>query len=47
MTFEEDVEQENLEIAHELRACGGDCPHCQQERLERRDERLAEFGERD
>jgi hypothetical protein len=34
MTFED----ENLEIAHELRACGGDCPRCQQERAEQRDE---------
>lgn len=36
--FERDVEEENLEIAHELRACGGDCPRCQRERAEQRDE---------
>lgn len=30
--FERDVEEENLEIARELKACGGDCPRCQQER---------------
>ncbi len=47
MTFEEDVAEENLEIAHDLGACGGDCPRCQQERSERRDERLAESGDPD
>ncbi len=34
-------------IAHELGACGGDCPHCQQERMEQRDGRLMEFGDPD
>jgi hypothetical protein len=38
--IEEDVAEENLEITHELRACGGDCPRCQQERMEQRDEEL-------
>lgn len=35
--FEKDVDEENLAIAHELGACGGDCPDCQRERLEQRD----------
>lgn len=44
--FERDVEEENLDIAHELGACGGDCPRCQQERAERREEREADgYGE--
>lgn len=38
MTVEEDVEEENEDIAHELRACGGDCPRCQAERAEQLDE---------
>jgi hypothetical protein len=38
--IEEAVAEENLEIAHELRAGGGDCPRCQQERMEQRDEEL-------
>lgn len=45
--FERDIAEENLEIAHELDACGGDCPRCQQERMEQREERLAEFGDPD
>lgn len=45
--FEKDVEEGNLEIAHDLGACGGDCPHCQQERMEQRDEKLMEFGDSD
>lgn len=29
---------EDLFTAHELRGCGGDCPECQRERAERRDD---------
>jgi hypothetical protein len=28
---------DEIETAHELRACGGDCPECQRERAEIRD----------
>jgi len=38
---------EELDTAHELRACGGDCPRCQQERAEQRDEQFEECEELD